>query len=191
MIQQVQPVNLYIESNPNPNSLKFVANFMLISDGENFDFPDAESAGISPLALELFEYEYVDRVFYMSNFITVTKNDSVDWAEVRVAIKEHIKKYLESGRGLFDESLIAEASNSNDPEVVTKIKHVLDEYVKPAVEMDGGAIVFQSFNEGVVTVALQGSCNGCPSSTITLKAGIENILTTMVPEVQKVEAQGA
>ena len=188
MEKQAPPVNIYIESNPNPNSLKFVANFMLIPDGENFDFPDAESAGISPLALQLFERPYVTRVFYMSNFITVTKDDSVEWAEVRAEIKDQIKAYIESGNDLFDDTVIPAATHNDDPEVVVKIKGVLDEYVKPAVEMDGGAIVFQSFDEGTVTVALQGSCNGCPSSTITLKAGIENILTSMVPEVKKVEA---
>ncbi len=185
------PVSLYIESNPNPNSLKFVANFMLIPEGESYDFPDPESAGNSPLALELFAYDFVERVFYMSNFVTVTKSDSVDWTEVRDKIKNHIKDYLESGKSLFDDTVIESNTVSNEPEVVSKIKSVLDEYVKPAVEMDGGAIVFESFDdEGTVTVALQGSCNGCPSSTITLKAGIENILTTMVPEVRKVEATG-
>ena len=182
-------VNLYLESNPNPNSLKFVANFMLVPEGKSFDFPDAESAGLSPLARELFEFDFVDRVFYMSNFVTVTKTEDVDWTEVRGKIKEHIKTYLESGRDLFDETVV-EASSESDPELVSRIKGVLDEYVKPAVEMDGGAIVFNSYDEGTVTVQLQGSCNGCPSSTITLKAGIENILTTMVPEVKKVEAIG-
>ena len=184
-------VNLYIESNPNPNSLKFVANFMLVPEGEIFDFPDPESAGISPLALELFEYEFVDRVFYMSNFITVTKSIDKEWIEIKDIIKNHIKSYLEAGKGLFDDTVILDTQAEADPELVSKIKNILDEYVKPAVEMDGGAIVFQSFDEGTVTVSLQGSCNGCPSSTITLKAGIENILTTMVPEVQKVEATGS
>lgn len=183
------PVNLYIESNPNPNSLKFVAPFMLVPEGKSFDFPDPESAGNSPLARELFEYDFVERVFYMSNFITVTKPESTDWNEIRGTIKDHIKNYLESGRDLFDDTFI-EAPADQDPELIGRIKNVLDEYVKPAVEMDGGAIVFDSFNEGTVIVSLQGSCNGCPSSTITLKAGIENILTTMVPEVKKVEAIG-
>ena len=184
-------VNIYIESNPNPNSLKFVANFMLVPEGEVFDYPDADSAGNSPLALELFSYDFVDRVFYMSNFVTVTKTEEADWSEIREQIKNHIKDYLESGKSLFDDTVIQDMDIESDPEVVSKIKNVLDEYVKPAVEMDGGAIVFQSFDQGTVTVALQGSCNGCPSSTITLKAGIENILTTMVPEVQKVEALGS
>ena len=180
-------VNLYIEANPNPNSLKFVAPFMLVPEGKNFDFSDAASAGVSPLALELFEYDFVERVFFMSNFITVLKNDSVEWIEVRGKIKEHIKNYLESGRDLFDDTFVEEPAEQ-EPELIARIKGVLDEFVKPAVEMDGGAIVFDSFDEGTVKVSLQGSCNGCPSSTITLKAGIENILTTMVPEVKKVEA---
>lgn len=181
-------VNLYIESNPNPNSLKFVANFMLVPEGQNFDFPDVESAGASPLARELFSFDFVERVFYMSNFVTVTKSEEVEWSEIRDQIKDCIKNYLSAGKDLFDETVVEELVGEGDPELVGRIKSVLDEYVKPAVEQDGGAIIFQDYNEGTVTVALQGSCNGCPSSTITLKAGIENILTTMVPEVKKVEA---
>ena len=181
-------VNLYIEANPNPNSLKFVANFMLVPEGQIFDYPDVESAGASPLARELFAFDFVERVFYMSNFITVTKSENVEWPEIRDQIKDCIKSYLDSGKDLFDETVVEEITAEGDPELVGRIKNVLDEYVRPAVEQDGGAIVFQEFNEGTVTVALQGSCNGCPSSTITLKAGIENILTTMVPEVKKVEA---
>ncbi len=183
-------INLYIESNPNPNSLKFVTGFMLVADGQSFDFPDVASAGSSPLARELFAFDFVDRVFFMSNFITVTKNNSVEWIEVRDKIRDCIKNYLEVSRNLFDETVVEDLDVSNESEVILRIKDILDEYVKPAVEQDGGAIVFQDFQEGTVTVALQGSCNGCPSSTITLKAGIENILTSMVPEVKKVEAVG-
>ena len=184
------PVNLYIEANPNPNSLKFVANFMLVPEGKSFDFPDVESAGSSPLARELFAFDYVERVFYMNNFVTVTKSEQVDWTEVRGQIKTCIKDYLDSGKDVFDETAIEEIIEEGDPELIARIKGVLDEYVKPAVEQDGGAIVFKDFREGTVNVSLQGSCNGCPSSTITLKAGIENILTTMIPEVKKVEAAG-
>jgi len=184
-------VHIYLESNPNPNSLKFVVNFMLVPEGESYDFPDADSAQHAPLAKELFEFDHVARVFYMSNFITVTKDEQVEWAEIQGPIKEHIKQYLEAEKPLLvPEAFNEEDSEQEDDETVLKIKSILDEYIRPAVEQDGGAIGFHSFKEGTVKVLLQGSCSGCPSSTITLKAGIENLLKTMVPEVKAVEAEG-
>ncbi|MTI19699.1 NifU family protein [Fulvivirga sp. RKSG066] len=183
-------INIYMEANPNPNSLKFVANLMLTDDGQSFDFPDKESAKDAPLAQELFNYPYVDRVFYMSNFVTVTKKEDVIWEEVRNELKEHIKAYLESGKPILNKVVEEPLFNENDSETVKKIKGILDEYVKPAVEGDGGAISFHSYNEGVVKVLLQGSCSGCPSSTVTLKAGIENLLKRMLPEIKAVEAEG-
>lgn len=184
-------IHIYLESNPNPNSLKFVLSEMLIPDGMSFDFPNAESAKEAPLAQELFEYPFVDRVFYMSNFITVTKNEDTQWIEVQDTIKNHIKKFLEEGKLILDSKAPAAATQSEDSETVQKIKTILDEYIKPAVEQDGGAITFHSFVNGVVTVTLQGSCSGCPSSTITLKAGIENLFKKMMPdEIQSVEALG-
>ena len=183
-------VILYLESSPNPNSLKFVANFMLVPEGLSFDFPDKESAKDSSLALELFNFDYIKRVFIMSNFITVTKDENVDWDIVEKEIKTLIHGYLESEQAVINEN--ATPSNQieeDDPETVKKIKVILDEYVKPAVEQDGGAIIFDSFNDGIVKLQLQGSCSGCPSSTITLKAGIENLLKSMMPEVQSVEAE--
>lgn len=185
-------VHIYLESNPNPNSLKFVTNLMLVPEGESFDFPDAESAAHAPLAKELFTYEFVDRVFYMSNFITVTKTEDVEWVEVQSKVKEHIKSFLEEGNAILVNEAVANgtAINENDSETVKKIKGILDEYIRPAVEQDGGAISFHSYEEGVVKVLLQGSCSGCPSSTITLKSGIENLLKTMLPnEVNEVEAE--
>lgn len=182
-------VNIYLEANPNPNSLKFVANFLLVPEGETFDFPGIAESGDSPLARALFEFDYVERVFIMNNFVTVTKREDIDWMEIRSELKEFIKNYLEEGRDVIEPGNVREEAGE-DPELVSRIKGVLDEYVKPAVEQDGGAIVFESFDKGVVNVMLQGSCSGCPSSTITLKAGIENILTTMIPEVTKVEARG-
>jgi len=188
---QKRPVHIYMEANPNPNSLKFVVNFMLTDDGISFDYPDQESTANSPLAKELFNFAAVDRVFIAANFVTVTKKEEVDWEEVRDVIREHIKGYLETGKSPlnieFDQDPLFE---ENDSEIVKKIKGILDEYIRPAVEQDGGAIVFHSFNDGVVKVLLQGSCSGCPSSTITLKAGIQNLLTRMLPEVKEVEAEG-
>ena len=188
-------VNIYTESNPNPNSMKFVLNYMLVPDNTNFDFPDVESAAQSPLAKSLFEFDYVKRVFLMNNFITVTKDESVSWEEVMLPLKKFIKEYMEDDKPIFTaqkiEALKTEPSGEDDPEVVQKIKHLLEEYVRPAVESDGGAINFHSYQDGVVTVQLQGSCSGCPSSTITLKAGIENLLKRMLPEdVKQVVAEG-
>ncbi|HEY9006302.1 NifU family protein [Ohtaekwangia sp.] len=183
-------VHIYLESNPNPNSLKFVVNEMLVPEAMSFDFPDAESASISPLAQELFTFPFVDRVFFASNFITITKKEDVEWLEIQGTLKEYIRKYLEAGKFIIevkDEPLSAE----EETETIKKIKTILDEYIRPAVEQDGGAITYHSFNEGIVKVRLQGSCSGCPSSMVTLKAGIENLFTRMMPgEVTAVEALG-
>lgn len=187
-----QHVNLYLEANPNPNSLKFVANFMLLPEGESFDFPDAASAKGSPLAQQLFAFDFVERVFFMSNFVTVTKKEEVEWMEIQSQVKQTIQQYLEEHDSLLigQAAVTSQQPSANDTESVKKIKGILDEYIRPAVESDGGAIQFHSFEDGVVKVLLQGSCSGCPSSTITLKAGIENLLKRMVPEVQSVEAEG-
>jgi Fe-S cluster biogenesis protein NfuA len=191
MLQAVpKDIHIYLESNPNPNSLKFVVNEMLIPEGISFDFPTAQSAVKAPLAAELFAYPFVDRVFYMSNFITVTKKEDVEWLEIQNTLKSHIKNFLESGRHIIEVDE-PETDAGEETETIKKIKTILDEYIRPAVEQDGGAITFHSFNEGVVRVKLQGSCSGCPSSTITLKAGIENLFKRMMPdEVQSVEALG-
>lgn len=184
-------IHIYLESNPNPNSLKFVVNEMLIPEGLSFDFPDVGSAGNAPLAKELFSFPFVERVFYMSNFITVTKRDGVEWLEIQGVLKEHIKNFLESGRFIIEVSESDEVSKEEDSETVRKIKTILDDYIRPAVEQDGGAITFHSFREGIVKVRLQGSCSGCPSSMVTLKAGIENLFKRMMPdEVYGVEAMG-
>ena len=182
-----------MEANPNPNSMKFVVNFMLLQDGVSFDYPNAETASQSPLAQELFQLPYVDRVFYMSNFITVTKKEEVEWLEIQEEIKSVIKPYLENEKPLLLEELDKDPLfDENDSEVVKKIKGILDEYIRPAVEQDGGAIGFSSFNDGVVKVSLQGSCSGCPASTVTLKNGIENLLKQMLPnEVKEVVAEDA
>lgn len=188
---QKRPVHIYMEANPNPNSLKFVVNFMLADEGISFDYPDQECTENSPLAKELFNFAAVERVFIASNFVTVTKKEDIEWLEIQDFIRDHIKKYLETGKAavnaVFDKDPLFD---ENDSEIVKKIKGILDEYIRPAVEQDGGAIVFHSFQDGVVKVLLQGSCSGCPSSTITLKAGIQNLLTRMLPEVKEVQAEG-
>ena len=187
-------VTVYTEANPNPNSMKFVLNFTLVPEGTTFDFPDLESAVHgSPLAAELFAFDYVRRVFITANFVTVTKDEFTEWPDVIPSLRSFVKVYFEAEKPVLTQQRMDAADaalNVNDSEVVKKIKSLLDEYVRPAVESDGGAINFHSFHEGTVKVHLEGSCSGCPSSTLTLKAGIENLLKRMVPEVKEVVAEG-
>jgi NFU1 iron-sulfur cluster scaffold homolog, mitochondrial len=164
-------------------------NEMLVPEGLSYDFPDAASAANAPLAQELFEYPFVERVFYASNFVTVTKKGDVEWLEIQNTIKNHILKFLEMGKFIIDVQEENSVSTEEETETVKKIKTILEEYIRPAVEQDGGAITYHSFNNGIVKVKLQGSCSGCPSSMVTLKAGIENLFQRMMPgEVNSVEA---
>jgi Fe-S cluster biogenesis protein NfuA len=189
-------INIYTEAVPNPNAMKFVANTMLVANEEIVkDYPDAASATDSPLAQELFKFPFVQRVFIANNFVTITKDEASDWAEQIPVMRHFLKNYIEEGNPVFEVEGTEDTptANPNDSEAVKKIKGILDEYIRPAVEMDGGHIMFHSFEPetGVVKVLLQGSCSGCPSSTITLKAGIENLLTRMMPgEVKTVVAEG-
>ncbi|GAB2768775.1 hypothetical protein GCM10027275_09260 [Rhabdobacter roseus] len=194
-----RPVFVYTELSPNPNSMKFVLNFSLVPDGLSFDYPShaaaLEEGKASPLAADLFQFPHVQRVFIASNFITLTKDDDTAWEEVLYDTKQFIKIYFEENLPVFEEQTISKNTiivDANDSDTVQKIKAVLEQYVRPAVESDGGAINFHSFDEstGAVKVLLQGSCSGCPSSTLTLKAGIENLLTRMVPDVKEVVAEG-
>lgn len=189
-------VNIYTERVPNPNSMKFVMNFMLCKD-ENLirEYTDVNATADSPLAEALFGFGYVKRVFITKNFVTITKDEAVDWDEISSELKAYIKTYLDEGNVAIegqDEEEEVKAGADTDSATVRQIKDILDEYIRPAVEGDGGAIMFHSFDEqsGKVKVLLQGSCSGCPSSTVTLKAGIENLLTRMVPEVKEVVAEG-
>ena len=192
-MQTKTPIAIYTESNPNPNSLKFVANFMLIPEGVSRDYPTIDSTQEAPLAKALFDtFDSIDRVFYMNNFVTITKKEAIDWFEIKEPIQQFIKTYLEAEKPILTEKItesIDEQLTGDDTEA--KIRGVLEEYIKPAVEMDGGAITLSSYKEGVVTVALQGACSGCPSSVITLKSGIENLLKKMIPEVKEVVAENA
>ncbi len=183
-------VHLYLESNPNPNSLKFVVNFMLVPEGKSYDFPDMASAQCAPLALEIFDsFPFVERVFYMSNFITITKSNDVAWDDIKEDLKAFIKNYIEEDKPLLEvENEDHATEHVDESEVEVKIKGILEEYIRPAVEQDGGAITFHSYHDGIVKVVLQGSCSGCPSSMFTLKAGIENLLKRFIPEVTSVEA---
>lgn len=190
---------IYTELSPNPNSMKFVLNFELAPDGLTFDFPTMkatlEEDKASPLATDLFQFPFVRRIFIASNFITITKDDETEWEDVVYDVKKFMKIYFEQNNPVFAQKTIEKNTfivDVNDSPIVGKIKKALDEYVRPAVESDGGAINFASFDEisGQVKVYLQGSCSGCPSSTVTLKDGIERLLKTMVPEVKEVVAEG-
>jgi NFU1 iron-sulfur cluster scaffold homolog, mitochondrial len=190
---------IYTELSPNPNSMKFVLNFELAPDGLTFDYPTVkatlEEDKASPLASDLFQFPFVRRIFIASNFITITKDDETEWEDVVYDIKKFMKIYFEQNNPVFAQKTIEKNTfivDVNDSPIVGKIKKALDEYVRPAVESDGGAINFASFDEitGQVKVYLQGSCSGCPSSTVTLKDGIERLLKTMVPEVKEVVAEG-
>ena len=188
-------ISIYTEMTPNPETMKFVAN-KLLYPGKSIDFPEPESAAPSPLAAELFSFPFVKSVFIASNFVTLTKTPDTEWEDVKPSIRQFLKEYLEEGKVIINEDEVATvqqpSSNivlSEDGDVVKRIKELLENYVKPAVEMDGGAIQFKKFDDGVVTLMLQGSCSGCPSSMITLKAGIEGMMKRMIPEVTEVVAE--
>jgi NFU1 iron-sulfur cluster scaffold homolog, mitochondrial len=189
-------ISIYTEMTPNPETMKFVAN-KLLYPGKSIDFPDETTSAASPLAKELFGFPFIKSVFIASNFITLTKtSDTEDWQDVIPAVKQFLKDYLEGGGIVINEDEVAkvkqESSNvveADDDDVVKRVKELLDNYVKPAVEMDGGAIQFKSYNAGTVNLMLQGSCSGCPSSMITLKAGIEGMMKRMIPEVKEVVAE--
>ncbi len=193
-------VSVYAEANPNPESMKFVMSTTILADGVTVDYPNLESAFNSPLAQELFNFEYVSRVFMASNFVTVTKSTDEQWVQLIPELRTFIKSYVEAGGPIFLQDPAAQQAQANsnataevtgeDAEISQKVIDLLDNYVRPAVEQDGGNITFKSYNQGVVTVNLQGSCSGCPSATITLKSGIENLLKRMVPEVTEVVAVG-
>jgi Fe-S cluster biogenesis protein NfuA len=185
-------ISIYTEMTPNPETMKFVVN-KLLYPSKSIDFQDEASATPSPLATELFAFPYIKGVFIASNFITLTKTADTQWEEIIPSIRTFLKDYIESDKIILNEDQIVAAKNENaisdsDTDVVVRIKELLENYVKPAVEMDGGAISFKGYNEGVVTLALQGSCSGCPSSMITLKSGIEGMMKRMIPEVKEVVA---
>ncbi|MBI1836148.1 MAG: NifU family protein [Flavobacteriia bacterium] len=189
---------------PNPSTMKFVANKYLLIIGDSVEFTSkAEAKGFSPLAEELFNFPFVKGVFIAANFITITKTDDISWDYVQMELREFIKEFLSFGKDVLvmmplPKPVVVDndTDESNTPKKVYSpsefddaIRNLLDEYVKPAVESDGGAIDFRSFENGVVTVLLRGACAGCPSSTATLKGGIENLLKQHIPEVTSVVAE--
>lgn len=177
------------ESTPNPATLKFLPGQEVMGLG-SADFASAASAQRSPLAASLFELSGVARVFFGGDFISVTRNDLTSWQSLKPQILGVIMDHFVAGRPLLAEGADFEDEEDVDPadrEVVEQIKELLDTRVRPAVAGDGGDIVFRGFRDGVVRLHMQGSCSGCPSSTATLKHGIENMLRHYVPEVMAVE----
>jgi Fe-S cluster biogenesis protein NfuA len=179
------------ETTPNPATLKFLPGREVMADG-TVDFPNAEAGQRSPLAARLFAIPEVERVFFGSDFITVTKREG-DWRHLKPAILGAIMEHFTRGIPLFESEAAAEAEptyEGEEADIVAQIKELLETRVRPAVASDGGDIIFKGFDggSGTVFLHLQGSCSGCPSSTITLKNGIENMLRHYVPEVSAVEA---
>ncbi len=194
------PVMLYTEQTPNPESLKFVTNRMLYRGTADFK-EERLAQEWSALATALFEFPYVKSVYICNNFVTINKEFNYAWEDIMLKIKEFIKEYVEEGKEIVKdgfEAAMAEIEaergasydySEEDAEIVKKIKELIETYVKPAVEMDGGNIEFKSYNQGIVTVIMQGACSGCPSSTVTLQSGIEGMMKRMVPEVKSVVSE--
>lgn len=174
------------EETPNPATLKFIPGGMVMPQG-TADFRSAESAARSPLAKALFALGGVDGVFLGSDFISVTKAADSAWFSLKPSVLAAIMDHYTSGLPVIEGDTIAVASGE-DSEIVLQIKEILDTRVRPAVAQDGGDIVFHDFDDGIVFLEMHGSCSGCPSSTATLKAGIENMLRYYIPEVREVRA---
>ncbi|MBO3097129.1 NifU family protein [Gelidibacter pelagius] len=190
-VKKKSPVSVYAESTPNPAALKFVANRQLVAT--SYEFVSIEDAKYSPLATELFHLPFVKSVFFDENFISVTKYDTADWSEITSELREFIRQYIESGKEIIladapkalkkTESQVGAKFEEYD-DISKEIITILDEYVKPAVASDGGNIEFKSYDPATkqVNVILQGACSGCPSSTYTLKNGIETMLKEMLKD---------
>ncbi|MDA7502092.1 NifU family protein [Chitinophagales bacterium] len=199
MAEAVKPIiSIYTEQTPNPETIKFVVNRMLFFRN-SVDFPDRESVGEqSALAVHLFEDERVRSLFISNNFVTIGKQLDLEWIELIPELKERVKSFISAGEKAVNEDEITARKKADAPvveftgdegEIVEKIKQVLAKYVQPAVEMDGGSIVFRAYEDGVVKLGMQGACSGCPSSAVTLKQGIETMMKRMIPEVVEVTAE--
>lgn len=208
------PTAVYAEITPNPSTMKFAADRLLITGGHQVEFTSAEQTkGFSPLAEELFHFPFVKSVFISGNFVTVTKDDSLGWEMIVQQLREYVRDWLmenqdavtaipENLTGASDPGEVEEApfaqkasaidySQFSPTEHDEQIKFLLDEFVRPAVEQDGGAIDFKAFHEGKVYVQMRGACSGCPSSAQTLKGGIETLLKANLDVVEEVVAEDA
>lgn len=192
-----KPTIVYAESTPNPASMKFVANRLLVENGATAQYLSKEDTKGSPLAAKLFDLPFVKAVFMTANFITITKIESLQWEDITLELRDFIRIYISEGGEIINELPTTEMPVDNtfekketvfmehgapSNEVEVKIVETLEQYIRPAVEGDGGSITFKSFKDGVVTVQLRGSCSGCPSANMTLKAGIEATLKKMIPD---------
>jgi len=192
------PVTVYAESTPNPAAMKFVANKKVVI--KNIEFKSIDDAKYSPMATELFSFPFIKELYFDENYISVIKYDVANWDEVTIPLREFIKNYLEDGKTIIaddapdlqpEKQVEQKKQFENLSDTSKQIVEILDEYVRPAVASDGGNIEFQEYDEAskTVKVVLQGACSGCPSSTFTLKNGIENMLREMMGDkVQTVEA---
>ncbi|MGR3290352.1 MAG: NifU family protein [Paracoccaceae bacterium] len=181
------------ESTPNPATLKFLPGQNVLETG-TADFPSADAADKSPLAQRVFSVKGVSAVFFGNDFVTVTKEDAVDWDHIKPAILGAIMEHFQSGKPVIEGAPTATGHAEHtgpDEEIVNQIKELLDTRVRPAVAQDGGDITFHGFDRGVVYLHMQGACAGCPSSTLTLKMGIENLLRHYIPEVIEVRPVAA
>ncbi len=178
---------MHAERTPNPNSIKWVLGRPLVEGASSVHFDAPPGEDVSPLAAGLFEVDGVVGVFFASNFVTVTKREEVEWTDIAQPIVDTIKACLGSGESPLGPAFVAQERGA-ESDVVARIRRILDEEVRPAVAMDGGEIVFAAFRDGIVELYLHGACSGCPSSTATLKQGIEARLREAIPEVQGVVA---
>jgi len=198
------PITIYAESTPNPEVMKFVANKLLIQYGVTIEYQSAEECEEAPLARVLFTFPFVKSVFFANNFVSITKTESIEWDDVVLELREYLTNYLQAGNEVFTKPPVQTQHSTKDEEgaeqaikvtaqpqneVEEKIINLLEEYVRPAVEGDGGAIHFKSYQDGILTVKLSGACSGCPSSTATLKGGIQNLFNRFMPEVKDVVAE--
>jgi Fe-S cluster biogenesis protein NfuA len=178
---------LHAERTPNPDCIKWVVGEPLVKDGESAHFTERPTVEVSPLAARLFDIDGVVGAFFASNFATVTKREDIEWTDLAQLIVDAIKDCVTSGESALGPAF-EPCDAFEDDEVVARIRRILDEEIRPAVAMDGGDIVFAGFRSGMVEVYMQGACSGCPSSTATLKHGIEARLREEIPEVEGVVA---
>lgn len=191
------PYIIYGEETPNPASLKFVANKLLLVSGASAEYIQPSETKEAPLPAQLFQFPFVKRVFIQSNYVTITKAPEIEWEEIRDELRTFITQYLNAGKAVINklpEQKVAKDSSFKETisintqhtapanDIENKIIEVLEQYIRPAVEQDGGLITFKELKDGVVTVQMRGSCSGCPSSNMTLKAGIEGLLKRLLPD---------
>lgn len=202
-MENVTPIQytMYIEATPNPASMKFVANKFLITEkGASAEYKNVSETQTAPIAKQLFQFPFVKTVFISANYITITKTDAVEWDDITVELRVFLTEYLNAGNliitalpkqevaidNTFTETkTVSTEHNAPQNDVEAKIIEILDQYIRPAVENDGGLITFKEMKDGIVTVQMRGACSGCPSSTMTLKAGIEALLKRLLPDAVK------